>query len=130
MSTALVVLSNTPQMATCSYCPKPGACCRGFLLNQHTVFFVGDDWKDKANIWLGLQGLDFFEVMGLARENGECKIPLFGCTKLDENGRCSIYADRPQLCRDYTPKQDALCCMFEPSAGEPKHIEAIVKVKA
>jgi len=33
----------------------------------------------------------------------------FTCPKLGTNGRCTIYDDRPQICRIFTAATDALC---------------------
>jgi Fe-S-cluster containining protein len=38
---------------------------------------------------------------------------LWWCPALDDRtGRCTIYADRPQLCRDYAAGSDPLCVHF------------------
>jgi Fe-S-cluster containining protein len=36
------------------------------------------------------------------------------CTALQSDGRCSIYEDRPDLCRRYRPGQDGLCVHYWP----------------
>lgn len=39
---------------------------------------------------------------------------MWACDALDKaTGRCSIYADRPNLCREYQPLSDGLCALFE-----------------
>lgn len=36
------------------------------------------------------------------------------CTALDEaTGRCTIYEDRPSLCRDYAAGSDGLCVHYQ-----------------
>jgi Fe-S-cluster containining protein len=42
----------------------------------------------------------------------------YKCPKLDHGtGRCTIYEDRPQLCRTYEPRQDGLCVHFHALEG-------------
>lgn len=40
-------------------------------------------------------------------------IPIFGCTHVTAEGRCSIYETRPETCRIFVPGSDHLC-VFHP----------------
>jgi len=51
---------------------------------------------------------------------------VFTCPMLDENGRCSIYENRPSACRSYQPGQEfdffgkaafSICAMTVPGIG-------------
>ena len=72
----------------CAQCA--GACCEEVHLSAEFVFRPGHD--DVAE-WLRQHGEP--SVDGLRWE--------LRCIKLEPGGRCSIYEDRPQLCRDYEP---------------------------
>jgi Fe-S-cluster containining protein len=42
------------------------------------------------------------------------------CPKLAEDGRCTIYNDRPDMCRNFEPLSDGLCVHFQGAeAGDP-----------
>lgn len=44
----------------------------------------------------------------------------FWCPKLDANGRCGIYDDRPAACRNYEPQTDGLCVHYwGTESGDP-----------
>lgn len=36
----------------------------------------------------------------------------YSCEWLGEDGRCTHYEERPQLCRSYQPQSDALCAEY------------------
>lgn len=40
------------------------------------------------------------------------------CTQLQPNGRCGIYENRPQLCRDFAPGEGPLCVHYVPRDEE------------
>jgi Fe-S-cluster containining protein len=66
---------------------------------------------------LQAQGLPFEPMQELGRwtddkTGREYAELLFRCTKLTDGGRCSIYQDRPALCRRYEPLSDRLCVHF------------------
>lgn len=101
-------------MASCDTCRKPGACCRGFLLNR---WFNAATWRTDAAAFCNEFGFSFVPVRALegrAQEDGTLPV-LFDCKLLDEDGRCTDYENRPQLCRVYEPGADALCAEYVPS---------------
>jgi Fe-S-cluster containining protein len=94
----------------CDRCISPGACCKRLVLSgpfaapmsleraEHLL--IDPDW--------------FPQTKGVFRPgnqlpNGRWE---FWCTALKSDGRCGIYEDRPQLCRDYRPGADGLCVHF------------------
>ena len=68
-----------------------GACCETFSLPLTDLRPPGAD----ARRWVMLHGQTIDD--GVLRVEFEC-----ACTVLSENGSCSIYSDRPQVCRDMT----------------------------
>ena len=73
-------------MANCEKCR--GACCESLLIPAAPQ--AGAD----VLRWLTLHG----EAIGESRIELDCK-----CRKLGPEGRCAIYADRPEVCRIYEP---------------------------
>lgn len=104
-------------------CPEPGHCCRAFnLANKDGPVTV---WLDSPElsaadflggrrypfVYLGTYGLQDsgFEDSYKAADGREYAVAKFGCPKVSDEGRCTIYKDRPHLCRDFTPASTALC---------------------
>lgn len=116
MSNFLPVLnSQHPANALCSFCPAPGACCKGLTLarNKEPVRF----WKDEG-IWPVLELLKQNNLpfrpqhfsQEVTDENGRVFVSYtFDCPRLEPSGRCGAYADRPSLCRTFLPASDTLC---------------------
>ncbi len=116
---SIVPHSDTPQMMLCTICPKPGFCCTGLVLSNvsGTLWFKKDSWKIEAKKFLESCGLEMFEPYGVVGESASGMVaPSFRFNKLTSEGRCGIYSSRPQLCRDYEPMSDHLCCFVK----EPK----------
>lgn len=123
-------------MSLCDTCRNPGQCCSGFTLNIGTpetylealvlMATVGngtdptreglfgqsfslpdktpEDWE---HVWLGLPFLPLWkDSLGNWR---------YWCIHLSANGRCTIYEDRPPLCREYKAGSCRLCAEWEPS---------------
>lgn len=70
-------------MSLCDQCG--GACCKTLLIANAT---------QPASRWLA-------RTRGVAVEGGV--LISSRCRHLDKTGRCRIYANRPQECRDYEP---------------------------
>lgn len=107
-------------MSLCDKCYAPGQCCKSLHL-------AGKDgeaktyWVDEGDAGiieqLRAQGLPFVPLLELGRyvdaESGrEYADLLFNCPMVTPSGRCSIYDDRPALCRNYEPLSDPLCVHF------------------
>jgi Fe-S-cluster containining protein len=80
------------------------ACCKDFDIDPLDLLF-----PERMNA----DGLEFMKVHGVfdetiedlvgaatILENGFIKIQ-HKCAKLNDNGLCSIYANRPKICRDF-----------------------------
>ena len=102
----------------CDARSKPGQCCKDFNLGGGTFWIDGDYTVQK---FLNDNNLPFEPRM-----TGEYKDDVSGdmyasytysCPKLTDDGRCSIYANRPDLCRRYKPGQDALCVYYKAENG-------------
>lgn len=92
-------------------------CCLGFDtdLYQYDLIFperMSPDWKE----FLDAHGI-FDEKLGDlikgAVDLGGGKVGLpHRCAKLGEDGLCTIYENRPKICRDYVCKKSD--CRFKP----------------
>ncbi len=103
----------------CDVCVNPGHCCRDVLLSGGSGVNAIDAPMsfERAEHLAMIRDLPFRPAR--QRADGSW---LWWCTALDDRtGRCSAYASRPQLCRDYAPGTDALCVHYVPpstSEGE------------
>lgn len=98
MSSLLPVLQqNDPRMSMCSMCPKPG--------NWSEQQIIDDVLEFCADRELPFRFTCVDEYIEATNE----VVVRFGCTKLDDRGRCTIYELRPWLCRAFTPGTDAIC---------------------
>lgn len=110
-------------MSLCDKCWSPGACCKGFVLSgvdhQETTFWLDED----VNAQIAAHGFPF-ELSSITKEykDDETGRPygtiVVSCPKLDADGRCSIYEDRPALCRDFEPRHSPLCVHFHLESGD------------
>lgn len=123
-------------MSACDSCRDPGHCCRAFNLNRH---FKPEQTREEVQELIA-DGVDGFgnpcesvPFEPLIRgwfygEEGATEpysvMWTFSCPMLGDDGRCTIYEDRPQICRNYEPKRDMICIEFEP---KPEDIEAYEK---
>lgn len=117
-------------MSLCNKCYAPGSCCKKIGLLRRS-----DDggteyrthWADGGLDGVTKQvqdsGLPFVAVKqtsGLYTDD-ETGRPYatyeFSCPKLGDNGRCTIYRNRPEICRIYEPLSDGLCVHFGGAEG-------------
>lgn len=100
----------------CARCVEPGHCCKRFNLSgseNHPATF----WDDEAPAVR--EGLPFVPLerwgqwtVEYGPDTGRTYSSwMWRCTALGEDGRCTIYDDRPDLCRRYEPLEDGLCVM-------------------
>lgn len=96
----------------CDVCVNPGHCCRDVVLYRGggvNAIDVPMSFERAEHLAMLLE-LPFRP--SVQREDGSWK---WWCTALDERtGRCTAYAARPQLCRDYVPGTDELCVHYVP----------------
>lgn len=118
-------------LSTCDTCRDPGHCCRGFVLSRE--FPASADAEDAlrstregTNPMTGEAGCyevlpHFVPVEPVPHAETEERDAVrwrFRCEALGEDGRCTVYKDRPKLCRTYEPKSDGLCAEFEEDGEE------------
>lgn len=75
----------------CARCQ--GACCEEIHLPLEQAFMPGDEAQMDHNIWLAHHG----ELTKNGLRLG------VRCERLMADGRCEIYAERPQICQDFEP---------------------------
>lgn len=113
-------------MSACDTCIKPGACCHDFFLNGRNggLRFDEHDWKNQAQEKMDFYGMPFLPLRVEPSKDPnpvEGKVAVrFTCPKVTPEGRCSIYEDRPKLCRDYQAGEDKLCVMYVEPVTEGK----------
>src|SRR5215471_6667181 len=113
MSQSVVLGQERSEMILCSICPDPGHCCRNFNstlvywddaepeeVKRYMDFIAGEPMP-----WVPLgPGDQKFEQQGRTFSHWR-----FDCPKLDADGRCTIYATRPQACRSLIPRSVDVC---------------------
>ncbi|NTU99074.1 hypothetical protein HGA64_03655 [Candidatus Falkowbacteria bacterium] len=92
-------------------CPDRGYCCRDFSIMLKDRKMVGGHKRhlsiEEASKLAEALGYPFkAKRYDLANSHWR-----FYCPKLSEDGSCSIYETRPDICRSYLPKSDKLCCV-------------------
>ncbi len=113
-------MSENP--VTCDRCVAPGTCCKAFPLNQN--FWLGTH-PDEIRRFLAEKGLPFEPLrrMDIWRggddEGAWLEKWFFSCPKLGPDGRCTIYEDRPNLCKIYAPGTDHMCVHVRGPDGQP-----------
>ena len=99
-------------MSKCSVCPDPGICCRKFIVESDLPWaYTAIETKKTVIKRLKDLKLPFKPI-----KKGKRRWVL-GCTKL-KDGKCTIYSDRPKLCRGYRPGTGRLCCLSKKYGGE------------
>ncbi len=119
----------------CEACIAPGFCCREINLfgaNGEFSVWDGDDPVEelRARGFRPGDSMPFVPLRkvwtGTAPEGHDAAGRTYsayhwGCTALDDaTGRCTIYEDRPQLCRDFKPGSGPLCVHFVAPSDEKK----------
>ena len=122
MSDLLPILyENAPQMTTCAFCPKPGACCTGFVLTggSYQGSYKPDEWELRAMDAIVDHNLPF-KVIGAywPKTENYYVAPIYGCDHLTSDGRCGIYESRPQVCRAFVPMSAPLCILYDKDLKE------------
>lgn len=95
----------------CDVCISPGHCCRSLALSggDHRGHFNDVMPQGKAV----LLAIDF-KMPFRPTHQDENGVWRWTCPALAPDGRCSIYDDRPHLCRDFSPGSDPLCVHYVP----------------
>jgi len=85
-------------------------CCTEFDtdLYQYDLIFperMSPDWKEFIEAH-GIQNEKLGDLIKGAIDLGEGKVRLFHkCSKIEEDGRCTIYENRSRICREYICKK-------------------------
>lgn len=110
-------------MSLCDRCFAPGQCCkRMYLSNKEGPFTVWLDrditeqMKDKELPFVAIGEIlnKWVDEFGTGREYG---VVLFTCPKLGKDGRCTIYENRPEVCKSFEAGSDPLCVHFGGAEG-------------
>ena len=91
----------------CDTCPEPRHCCQAFTLSHD--FALGTT-TEEAGALVRQQGQPFEAKRLVLCKNGDLLLTV-SCPWLTDEGRCGSYAQRPALCRDYTPGSNGLCVL-------------------
>ena len=103
-------------MSICDRCYAPGQCCRVMHLSSNGEPMTV--WTDKdVATQAHDRGLPFEPIAPMQTyidpESGRpYAVFEWRCTKLAADGRCTIYADRPDVCRQFEALSDPLCVHF------------------
>lgn len=105
-------------MTLCDKCFAPGQCCKNLTLSRNGKAWTV--WQGDADAAMERRGLPFrsLEVIGQWSDaEGTWEEHSWYCPKLGEDGRCTIYEDRPDICRNYKPGSDPLCVHYNGAEG-------------
>ena len=102
----------------CATCVEPGRCCRAFYLatrEEGEAEVRTGKTRDEVQAMLDRKGWPFLPVARrpFVVDGVEVDAWLFTCPELNAEGRCSVYENRPQLCRDFKAGSDPLCVYYE-----------------
>ncbi len=77
-------------------CKKRGICCQNIAVYLSPAF-----WKYPALKYLARRWYEFIYSFELKAERPDYDVLIFTCNYLQNDGKCSIYAQRPLICRKY-----------------------------
>lgn len=101
-----------------NYCSDLGKCCREFQLHingKPVGYTPGDEPLFPAVMeQIQKEGLPFV----IKLYNMESYELLFTCPELNNDGKCKIYEKRPDFCRNFQAKSDAILCCVKPTTTE------------
>lgn len=107
-------------MSLCDRCYAPGQCCKHFSLygpgGKMTFWLEGGGTVSEH---LERHELPFAPVLEGEYEDDHGRrygSYHFECPKLTPEGRCSIYEDRPRLCRAFEPAGGSKLCVHSGGA--------------
>jgi len=119
-------------MSLCDHCYAPGQCCKSMSLSNESgplTTWAGDGEAERQMAEYGLPFVPLDEPSWEGKITDEASED-FGrdyvqhrwrCTKLTADGRCSIYDDRPKLCREFEAGVSNMLCVHFNGAesGDP-----------
>lgn len=109
----------------CVRCVSPGRCCSAFRVTDKTGH-PPTFWDDaecapshsRYVIFKPLHRVGQWTVEHGPDAGRTYSEWLWSCSALSAEGRCTIYQQRPNLCRSYTPLEDGLCAMKPTAEAE------------
>lgn len=116
--------------AACDRCYQPGACCKNLTLSGPGIGDISFESVRRAGgrklkvqlvppakleRKLRDEGLEHFRIMPDARSPDGAY--LFWCTRLQPDGRCGAYQQRPDICRSFKEGMDPLCVHYSDPDG-------------
>lgn len=122
MSKNLPILRRDATQSFCSICPDPGHCCRKFHYHYTAWVDEGIEAVQQEFIDDGLPFIveKFVEPYFKDPSGREYSTLMCSCPKVTPAGLCSIYADRPPVCRKFAAGSDPLCVFSSMSGIEFK----------
>lgn len=108
-------------MSLCDRCFSPGACCKGMTFNGLNEITDPDEAREAMQRQAEHEGTEMpFEPWQRVASVEFGNFWRWICTKLDADGRCSIYDSRPKACQVFEPASDRLCVHYGGAeAGDP-----------
>ena len=110
-------------MSLCDRCFAPGACCKRFGLfsNEGEPITVWDDEPTRVSAPGSAEPLPFLPL----ERSGTWEDPdgraysswWWSCPRLQADGRCGDYENRPALCRTFEPAAETLCVHWGGAEG-------------
>ncbi len=99
-------------LCSCDGCWVPGHCCKGFQLGD-TSLGTGLEVLAKCAEF-GLPFVPTGERVVYDEDGEGVTRAEMTCPLLDEDGRCSDYEHRPDLCREFVLASNYLCIHWTP----------------
>lgn len=109
-------------MSICDTCHSPGSCCKRITISRATgqelTFWMDEPLEEQITAQMpepfnGFTPLEVKEEWIDPLTLRPVGYVFWQCDNLLPNGRCSVYENRPELCRNYQPKSDKLCVYYE-----------------
>jgi Fe-S-cluster containining protein len=111
-------------VSLCDRCFDPGRCCQDLVLSRsdgHQLTVWADE--DPAAQLADRIGPHWFEPIAVQGEwvdedaGRTHRSHRWACRALGPGGRCTVYDERPQLCRDFEAGSDPLCVHWRGAEG-------------
>ncbi len=87
---------NTKDLKIVGSCKQTGNCCRNLIL-----VYRGKPIRAIAQFKKAAKQMDYYQLFTPHETQAEDGMLRFTCSKLSADNRCTIYASRPQICRQY-----------------------------
>src|ERR1035437_2842273 len=108
-------MAEPKENPTCDDCKERGRCCKEFKLSDSDAppwAFTTKDSKKTVENRLKKAHLPFVP----ARKHKHYW--WFSCPKIGSDGKCTIYPERPKVCRDFKVGGNVLCYHYKDDKGE------------